>query len=87
MVFLAAVWALLVDIRLLNSEREHLLPNVLLALISMPLSQTTGPLYERWPSFFGNEFAQVVWVTVCGLCQALALYAFGRFVARGRHEA
>jgi hypothetical protein len=86
-VLLAAMWALVVDVRLLHSEREHLLPAVLLAFIAMPASLTIGPLYEYWPMIFGNEFVQVAWATVCGLAQAVAVFMTGRLWARGSRAA
>lgn len=62
-VLLAAVWALVVDVRLLHSEREHLLPDVLFAFMAMRASLTIGPLCDIWPSVFANEFVQVGWTT------------------------
>jgi len=86
-VLLAAVWVLIVDIRPLHSEREHLLPGVLLAFITMPASLTTAPLYEYFPKIFGNGFVQVAWLTVCGLVQAILVFMTGRILGRENRAA
>jgi len=86
-VLLAAVWALTVDAHFLNPGREHLLPDVLLAFIAMPASLSIGPLYDHWPTVFGNEFAQVAWAAACGFTQALLLFMAGRLWARRRSAA
>jgi hypothetical protein len=87
LVLLAAAWAVVVDMQMLHSQREHLLPDAVLVLIAMPASLTLGPLYERWPAAFGNEFAQVSWATVCGLAQAGVVAALGSISARGSNAA
>ena len=86
-VLLAAFWALVVDVTLLNSGREHLLPDIILASITMPLSLAIGSLYAAWPEVFGSEFVQVASATTCGLVQAWALYTVGAFFARSKHAA
>jgi hypothetical protein len=87
-VLFAAVWAVFVDIRMLHSEREHLLPDVVLALITMPLSETTlSPLYRSWPGVFGNELVQVGWSAACGLFQAAVLFLVDLILTRTWHGA
>lgn len=47
-----AIWAWYIDVRLLHSEREHLLPDILLAIAGMPSSLTADWVYEAWPKSF-----------------------------------
>ena len=86
-VLLAATWAVIVDVRLLYSQREHLLPDVVLALINFPTSLTVGPLYMCWPEVFGNEFVQVAWAAACGLAQAALLFKIGGSRTKGSNAA
>jgi len=73
-VLLAASWALYVDATLLHSQREHLLPDILLAMVTLPSSYFLGFLFENWPEFFSLPFAQVGYMTLCGLVQAWLLF-------------
>nr|AAL24533.1 orf102EGC133 [uncultured bacterium] len=72
---LAAIWAWYVDVTLLHAMREHMLPGLLLAFLSLPTSYTLGPLYEHFPTFFSAPFVQLTWLTVCGAFQAVVLYS------------
>ena len=65
-VLLAAAWAWYLDIKLLHSEREHLLPDILLWVVALPTSATlllVGDLLMK-------PFAQLAWLTLCGALQA-----------------
>lgn len=71
---LAATWAIYVDARLLHSGREHLLPDIVLALVTLPSSLSIGPMYETWPTFFSKPFAQIGWTILCGAGQVAVLF-------------
>ena len=73
-VLFAASWALYVDSTLLHSEREHLLPDVLLFVVTLPSSLFVIPLYSAWPSLFSRPFAEVGWAIFCGLAPAALLF-------------
>jgi len=71
---LAAAWAWYVEVTLLHHVREHMLPSLLLAFVSLPASFTTGPIYEQFPTVFASPFVQLTWLTSCGTLQAIVLY-------------
>jgi len=73
-VLLAAGWALYTDATLLHSQREHLLPENLLALVTLPSSYSLCLLFDIWPAFFSLPFAQVGYLILCGLAQAWLLF-------------
>lgn len=81
-VLLAAGYAWYVDIRLLNSGYEHMLPDFLLMFVTLPASLSLGPLYESFPTFFDRSFAQLTWVTLCGVGQASALFVAENLASR-----
>ncbi len=87
LVGVCAAWAWYVDVLLLHSSREHLLPDILLALVSLPASRSLGPLFDTWPGVFSRPLAQLAWLTFCGFSQAAALWLVckqaARRVARG----
>lgn len=83
-VFLAALWAWYTEIDLRNSATEHLLPGILLALVTLPSSQSLGLIYGRWPAFFDAPFTQLAWLTACGAFQAAALYLLPFLAHKGR---
>lgn len=69
-VLLAAAWALYVDATLLHSHREHLLPDTVLAVVTLPLSCSLDLLFKNWPDIFSLPFAQIGYLILCGLAQA-----------------
>jgi hypothetical protein len=71
---LTAMWACYVDMTLLHSPREHLLPDITLAYLSLPASLSLGPMYDLWPALFSKPFTQLAWITLCGVVQAAALF-------------
>jgi hypothetical protein len=73
-VLVAACWAIYIDLTLRHSEREHLLPDLVLFAVTLPSSLSISPLYEAWPSMFSLPFAQVGWAILCGLAQAFLLF-------------
>lgn len=81
-VLLAASWAIYVDATLLHSEREHLLPDVVLAIVTLPSSYSLGPLFEIWPDFFSLPFVQVGYMILCGLAQTWFMWVLSRRLQR-----
>jgi hypothetical protein len=84
---MAALWAWYTDVRLLHSPREHLLPDILLAFVSLPTSKSLDPLYDRWPSFFQTPFMELSWLTVSGAFQVLVLWLLSSLVVKSRKPA
>lgn len=76
------LWAWCVDITLLHSGREHLLPDLLLASATLPSSLLLSPLYDQWPGFFDLPFTQLSWLTACAVFQAVAVFLFCRRTRR-----
>jgi len=67
----AAGWAWWVSISIAGSPREHLLPGMLLAIISAPMSFIDLPFIES-----ANLFMQLAWLTICGAVQAFLFFQF-----------
>jgi hypothetical protein len=84
---LAVIWAWYTNVTLLHSVREHMLPGILLAAVSLPTSYTLDPLYEHFPAFFSAPFVQLIWLTVCGVFQAGVLYLLSVRVPKVRRTA
>jgi hypothetical protein len=81
-VLLTASWALYVDTTLLNSQREHLLPDVVLAVVTLPSSYFLGVLFSMWPDLFSLPFSQVGAMILCGLAQAWLLFVLTHRLVR-----
>ena len=79
----AACWAWVTDIAMLHEEREHLLPDILLALTTMPSSLALGFLYEKAESFWNLPFAQLSFLTTCGAFQAVVLVMLAKRLDKG----
>ena len=75
-VLLAYAWY--VDIRLQDSEREHLLADMLLTLASLPSSLSLDFFYRNWTSTATRPFAQLIWISGCASAQVVALFAVDR---------
>jgi len=84
---LAILWAWYTDVTLLHAAREHMLPDILLSIVSLPASNTLSYFYERSPAFFAAPFAQLTWLTACGSFQAGVLYLLAALVPRARSAA
>jgi hypothetical protein len=87
-VLLAAGWALYTDLTLLSSQREHLAPDILLLIVTLPSSSSLTYLCDALPGFFSGPIVQVGWVTLCGIGQAWLLVALTRVskIAIGGHH-
>ena len=66
---LAATWAWATDIAMLNSSREHMLPDIIFLMVASPLALTLDPLYRLMPSFFDLPFTQLAYMTICAAVQ------------------
>lgn len=66
-VLFAAGWADYIDVTLLHSQREHVAPDILLLILTLPLSSLLNYLYDAGPDVFSNSIVQVGGLTVCGL--------------------
>ena len=81
---LAALWAWYTDVILLHAGREHMLPDILLSILSLPTSNTLNFLYDHSPTLFSAPLAQLTWLTVCGAFQVAVLYLLTAFVPKAR---
>ena len=70
-----AAWAWYIDLTLLASEREHLLPDIVLMICGFPSSLLLHPIYDQWPRFF-TGLVQTGFLTICALGQSGVLAAF-----------
>lgn len=70
-----AAWAWYVDWTLLHSQREHLLPDMVLMILGLPSSLLLSPIYDQWPRSF-TGLAQTGFLTVCAFGQSGLLAAF-----------
>jgi hypothetical protein len=77
-VILAAGWAFYTDVTLLHSQREHLAPDILLLIVTLPSSSSLTYLYDTRSEFFSGPIVQVGWLTLCGLGQTWLLFALTR---------
>jgi len=81
LVGLVACWAWYIDVKLLNSAREHLAPDIFLAILTIPSSFTADWIYQRWPESF-TGLAQTGYLTVCAIVQAGVLLLFSIWLER-----
>jgi len=82
---LATAWAWYTDIQLFYSNREHLLPDIVLAFLSLPSSKLFEFIIDLWPNFFERPFMQLASVTFCGMVQAALLFIISGFFQKHRH--
>lgn len=82
-VLFAAGWAVYVDVTLLHSQREHLAPDILLFILTLPLSSLLTYLYDAGPEFFSDPIVQVGGLTLCGVAQTWFLFALTRSLQKG----
>lgn len=70
-------WAWAVDIALRNDPREHLAPDILFAIVTMPLSLALDSLWSAAPDFFWAPFMELASLTVAAALQVAFLFALG----------
>ena len=70
----ALLYAWSVDIWMLHSPVEHMLPDLLLYLVTLPLSLVCGPLYRITPGLFDASLSQVSLLTLCAAVQSAFLW-------------
>jgi hypothetical protein len=80
-----AAWTWVVDIALRNSYREHLLPDVVFALLSLPAS-TGLEICGSSNAYCGGQFGQLLLLTFCAAAQAGALLLVTRWWGRRLSE-
>jgi len=86
-VLLAIAWAWCIDVTNLDSNFEHLAPDLLLFFLSLPSSLTLPAATERWPELIGaNRYGQLAWMTVCGALQVLTAAMLEAVVRRATHR-
>lgn len=83
----AAIWAWYVDVSLLHVTGEHLLPDIVLLIVSLPTSNSLDFAYDHWPAFFSAPLMQLSWLTACGAFQVAVLYVLSRLVPKANGEA
>jgi hypothetical protein len=81
-VLFAAGWAVYIDVTMLHSQREHLAPDILLLILTLPLSSSLAYLYDARSAFFPGPLVQVGWLTLCGLGQAWFLFSLMRVLQK-----
>jgi hypothetical protein len=81
-VVLLGSWAWVVDVALRNSAREHLLPDTLLAMVTMPLSLTLEFFASLAPRAFASHFVGLALLSLLGAAQVLLLFWFTRLAAK-----
>lgn len=85
---IAATWTCYVEVSSLHSSREHLLPAIVLMLVTSPASWSTGPIHNALPAIFSAPFVQIGWFVFCGFGQAALIFLAGVLGRRrGRNEA
>jgi hypothetical protein len=77
-VLIAGCYAWVGDIVLRNSDREHLLGDMLLALVTMPSSLVAELLYPVAPPFFDKPFVLLAITSVLGTLQVAILFWLAR---------
>ena len=67
-------YAWVADLALRNSVREHLLPDILLAMATMPLSLSLERFASLAPRALGSPFGGLTLLTLFGVAQAGLLF-------------
>ena len=78
----ALAYAWWIEVALRDSNREHLLGGVLLALVSFPASLTLGVAYDSTKEVATHPFFQLAWLSVCAVVQVSVLFCAASLVAR-----
>jgi len=77
-VLFASSWASFAELVLRHSQREHMVPSLLLAFFTLPSSYSVGYLCEAWPEFICIPFVEIACFTLCGMGQAWIFFALPR---------
>ena len=86
LVTLAAAWAWIVDVTMLHSQREHMLPDLVLMFVSLPASLLMEPLASLAPTVLGSPLVGLAGITLFGALQAGFLWYLARPDARARRH-
>jgi hypothetical protein len=87
LLLLGVAWAWWIDISMRNAKTEHLLPDVVLAALTLPSSLLLSPLYEAAPETLSAPFVQLGILTVCAPIQAAAVFWLAARLAQARKPA
>lgn len=74
LVLAISAWAWWIDVSLMASSKEHLLPDMLLAFTGIPLSLTLNAFYTNFEGLFSRPFVQLAFLTAAAISQALILH-------------
>ena len=87
LVIVVAAWTFCTGIAMASSSTEHLLPAFTLMIVCLPASLTLPAIATAFPGHFDTELSQAVWITCCGLFQALVLFLISRSIGeKGRQS-
>jgi hypothetical protein len=87
LLLLGVTWAWWIDVSIQNTKTEHLLPDVVLALLTLPSSLLLSPLYETAPEQLAIPFVQLGMLTVFAFIQGAAIFWLAARLARARKPA
>ena len=79
---LVAVWAWATHITLFHGEREHMLPDFVLAMVAMPLSLSLDVFYPSMRQLLDVPFAQLSFMTLCAAAQGTLLWLLAAWIDR-----
>lgn len=80
LVVVVAAWTIHTAITMRASSTEHLLPAFTLMIVCLPASLSLPAIATVLPGHFDTELSQAVWITCCGLFQALVLFLISRLI-------
>lgn len=80
LVVVVAAWTVYTAITMRASSTEHLLPAFTLMIVCLPASLSLPAIATAFPGHFDTELSQAVWITCCGLFQALVLFLISRSI-------
>jgi hypothetical protein len=69
-----AIWAWSSHLLYGASVKEHLLPDVMLSFVTMPLSLLLAPFAEKFGELISDRWAALIILTVFGAAQTILLW-------------
>lgn len=79
-VVLSAFSAWSMEIFFQHEQTEHLLPAIIFAMVTAPLSLSGEKIYSLLPSVFLTPLVQLAFLTICGVVQAIILWLFAKLL-------
>lgn len=86
LVVVVAAWTIHTAITMRASSTEHLLPAFTLMTVCFPSSLSLAAVASNFPEHFRSELAQAMWITCCGLFQALVLFLISHLIGENRRR-